>query len=169
MSKSPIPVRFDEEESRAIKQFADTHCAGNFSRAVRALCASALESYSAQTIFEIRLEMMLKSAIERMIKIQSRGTKTAFANLALSSMFLPAIAESLRVIGEAAIDDKEGRAKEYFQEELDSALYSIGKIAGCSQNAVFNKAWEYGGRLQAQSGTPSLYEATKKGGQSDVF
>lgn len=161
MAKQLTHIRFEENEIAEIKQYADAYCNGNISLAVRTLCTSALAPTHAQTAIERRVESMLSDALEHMIKIQSRGVKAAFANLALSSMFLPAIAESLRVLGEDRLDDKEGRAKEYFEEKLDTALYPIDKIAGCPQNAVFNKAWEYGGRLQAQSGTPSLYEATK--------
>ena len=161
MAKQLTHIRFEENEIAEIKQYADAYCKGNISLAVRSLCANALAPTHAQTAIEHRVESMLNDALEHMVKIQSCGGKATFANLALSSMFLPAIAESLRVLGEDRLCDKEGRAKEYFEEKLDTALYPIDKIAGCSQNAVFNKAWEYGGRLQAQSGVPSLYEATK--------
>lgn len=162
MAKKQTPIRFEEDELAEIRQYANSYCKGNLSMAVRQLCTKALAPATAQTAIELRVEEMINDGIERMLKIQSRGTKSALANLALSSMFFPAIAEGLRAVGEAAISGKRCDEREELQEEIDSALYTIGDFTGLSQNIVFGKAWTTGGRLQAQSGTPSLHEATKR-------
>jgi hypothetical protein len=113
MSKKPIPVRFDEKEIREIKQFADINCNGNFSCAVRMLCTNALKPEQAQTAIEQRIEQVLNAGIERALKIEKRSTKASLANLALLSMFLPSIAEGVRVVGETLIEDKKAEEQEY--------------------------------------------------------
>lgn len=162
MAKKQVPLRFEEEELERIKHYANTHCKGNLSLAVRQLCTKALEPATAQTAIEMRVEEMIERGIERMVKVNSKGTKASLASLAILSSYMPALGDGLRAVGEILIADEDSEANEQDQEKLDTALYTICNKENISQNLLFKWGWETGGKLQAQHGTPSLLEATRK-------
>ena len=162
MSTKPIPIRFELEEYEAIKEYANTHTNGNFSRAVKDLCAYALVPAQAQTAIEHRVEAMIEEGVERMAKVASRGVKASLANLAINCSYLPAIGDGMRTVGDMLLDTKRGVDKELAEEALDAALYTASDKVGISQNQLFLWGWEVAGRLQSQEGKMSLYEATKR-------
>ena len=162
MAKKQVPLRFEEDELERIRYYAQTHCKGNISLAVRQLCAKALEPATAQTAIEMRVEEMIERGIERMVKVNSKGTKASLATLAMLSSYMPALGDGLRAIGELSFEDKDSETREEYQEKLDTALFTISNKENISQNLLFKWAWETGGKLQAQKGTPSLLEATRK-------
>ena len=154
-----IHVKIDDETAERLKAYADESCSGNVSRAVRALLARSLDQDLAARAIEKRIDEAFDEKIERMLKIQSRGTKAALANLYLASAYLPVIADAVEASGRGVSALARHTGSRSCDEAIDAALYPVAHLSGAGTKDVFDAALRAGGNLQQQKGALDYFSA----------
>lgn len=161
MGKEFVGLRLDEETIKAVDNYAKENTDGNRSEAFRQIIERGLESESANKVFEDKLNQVMDEQYERMLKVTSRGTKAALANLFLCSTYLPAISDENIATKKMLQNFFDVNRLNIDDESFEDATWKIDKFLGAFPSDIFDFMFKAGGKLQRMEGTPNYSEAER--------
>lgn len=160
-----LRARVTENEYEIYKAYADEHCSGNMSSAVKELMSYGLASRNFGKNLQDLIEEYLNPRFEeieiRIAKIVSRGTKASLGNLALDSTVGLTTVEMLEHISQNLELLLEAHHIDFDDEAAATALWPVRNLAHKQPASVFSWGWDAGGKLQAEKGRPDYSKATK--------
>lgn len=159
-----LRTRVDQETFDRYSRYADKHFDGNISEGLRQLLARGYGQLTMEDVldkyFAERLEPKIVEIEERLAKTTSRGTKASLGNLALMAESMMAVCSILRSIDR----DNHVIMKHLnlrYDDESEGAFDRIYELMTAHPAKVFNWAWDAGGRMQGQKGSPNFITATR--------
>lgn len=154
----------DREVGEKYAEFAKERFDGNVSQAMRYLMERGYEEESLEgtldRYFEEHFDPKMDDLEERLAKVTSRGTKAALGNLALMSETVMAICSILRSI-DRDVHALMRNADLRVNEDSEGAFDRIHDMMSRHPSQIFCWAWDAGGLMQAQKGSPNFLTATK--------
>ena len=159
-----LRVKVDPESYDRYADYAEERFGGNISEALRQLLEQGYRQVSTSEMldryFEEHFDPRCDELEERLAKVTSKGTKASLGNLTLMSEIVMAVCMILRSI------DRDNhtimRAMHLkVDEDSEGARDRIYDMMTRHPSQIFCWAWDAGGRMQAQPGSPNFVKATR--------
>lgn len=161
MALKVMSIRVDEEFINQISGYADKHCEGNVSAAIKELVRIGLAPHEAVEEAKGSMAEMMDDYLLRMTKIASRGTKASLANLALSSMYAPFLASAYQIEDKSIAKFCRMNGISTDEQASYEAAFDVMDFGKVLTWDVCDWAWSVGGRMQADQRGVDLQRATK--------
>lgn len=164
----PTPVRLEDDLLRRIASYMISSGASNRSSAIRDLIELGLKYYSDQDLVSVQCDILsdvlierVTESIERLYKVNSRGTKASLASLLLLSLYLPHIATMTKETGALVFDSADKSGLNVSITDLNIASMPLDDWLGITSAELFDLLWSSAGKIQ-RHGTKATYHAAMR-------